>query len=91
MTTPKCGHCGNDGRDHSLFLTIDAKWDYDNKRWILEPREDDGGCEIDCLACDERTTDDPSTSAFPYGPLPAAALEAWRALQCQPGQLGEAN
>lgn len=80
MLKPKCGHCGNDGSQGALFVTVDARWNYAEQRWDLEPREDDGGCEIDCLNCDERTSDPPEDSAFPYGPLPAEALEAWRAL-----------
>ena len=77
---PRCTKCGNDGSQGSLYLTVDAKWDHVRKQWDLEPREDDGGCEIDCLACDARTEDDPETTVFPYGPLPSAPLAAWRAL-----------
>lgn len=84
MLTPKCAKCGNDGSRGSLYLTIDARWDYENQRWDLEPREDDGGCLIDCLACNALSDDDPDTSTFPYGPLPPTALAAWRALDSEP-------
>jgi hypothetical protein len=76
MPTPKCAKCGNDGTAAGLYLTIDALWD--GERWVLEPREDDGGMELDCLKCDHRTPDE--DSAFPYGALPIDALTAWRAL-----------
>lgn len=66
-TEIKCGHCGNDGTESSLFLTIDAKWN--GEVWELEEREDDGGMSLDCLACDERTdaSSDEMPGIFPYG------------------------
>lgn len=72
MHKPECGSCGNDGTESSLFLTIDAKWHPETKTWELEEREDDGGMELDCLACDERTpvcegAGDVPEPIFPYG------------------------
>lgn len=74
MTTPKCAKCGNDGSKAGLYLTIDAKFQ-PGKGWELEERTDDGGMELDCLACDHRTPVDDGTeggpvSGFPYGFLP---------------------
>lgn len=69
MEKPICGDCGNDGSKGGLFLTIDAQWRPDLGAWELQAREDDGGAELDCLACDHRTADDPGDSAFPYGLL----------------------
>lgn len=73
MTTiaPKCAKCGNDGSEAGLYLTIDAKFQ-PGKGWELEERTDDGGMQLDCLACDHRTDVDDGTkggpaSGFPYG------------------------
>jgi hypothetical protein len=67
MKQPVCAKCGNDGTKASLYLTIDAKWD--GEVWTLEEREDDGGGELDCLACDHRSPfpDDDGETPFPYG------------------------
>lgn len=62
-TAPKCEACGNDGTQGALYVTVDAKWLPDKKAWVLEARENDGGQELDCLACDHHT---PSPE-FPYG------------------------
>lgn len=76
MKTPKCGHCGNDGTEGALYLTIDAQWDAERQAWLLREREDEGGGELDCLACDKRTavrgdreSDPNGPSGFPYGVL----------------------
>ena len=63
---PKCDKCGNDGSEGSLFLTIDARWNFELKQWELEEREDDGGAELDCLNCDHRTPVR-GLPLFPYG------------------------
>lgn len=63
----RCNHCGNDGTQASLYLTIDARWDGDV--WTLEEREDSGDMELDCLACDRRTPfpGEDGETPFPYG------------------------
>lgn len=73
MTGPVCAKCGNDGTKGGLFLTIDARYDPAVKGWVLEQRDDSGGQEIDCLACDHRTPEGPQEdggpeveSGFPY-------------------------
>lgn len=67
MSAPKCGSCGNDGSDGGLYLTIDARYNPATGMWTLQQREDDGGMEIDCAACDERTgAVGREESGFPY-------------------------
>lgn len=78
MAKPICKHCGNDGTTSGLFVTVDARWDGTN--WVLEPRDDEGGRSIDCLACDERTEESETDPFFPYGEFPLEPLQAWRAL-----------
>lgn len=77
MSGPCCMKCGNDGSVAGLYLTVDARYDPAAKAWILEPRDDQGGQELDCLACDTRTPVDAMdetglrTSEFPYGSVSA--------------------
>ena len=63
MSAPICEKCGNDGTKGTLYVTIDARWDHENKCWILDARDDEGGQELDCLNCDHRT----EGPEFPYG------------------------
>lgn len=65
-TGPRCAHCGNDGTQASLFLTIDARWRPAEKGWELQEREDVGGMSFDCLACDKRTDVEGDEAFFPY-------------------------
>lgn len=69
MTTPKCAHCGNDGSEAGLYLTVDAKWRPDIGAWEFEEREDASGMDFDCLACDERTDAIGADACFAYGAL----------------------
>jgi hypothetical protein len=62
---PVCEECGNDGTKGRLYVTIDARWDAERGGWVLERREDDGGDELDCLACDHRTPLH-EVKVFPY-------------------------
>jgi|GEM_PF-2540088 len=71
---PVCPHCGNDGSKSGLYVTVDARWTPDADGWTLQARDDDGGRELDCMECDQRSPD----PAFPYDSIVArSATVAW--------------
>ena len=70
MTAPiRCAHCGNDGSQAGLYLTIDARHCPELGGWRLQLMEDGGGRELDCMGCDKTTPVD--QTVFPYGMIVA--------------------
>ena len=66
---PVCAHCGNTGAIGSagLYLAVDARWDAQQRAWLLQEREDTGGAAWDCLECDQQTPVNGPAALFPYG------------------------
>jgi hypothetical protein len=65
---PVCAHCGNTGAiGAGLYLAVDARWDAQQRAWLLQEREDTGGAAWDCLECDQQTPVYGDAALFPYG------------------------
>lgn len=65
---PVCAHCGNTGAiGAGLYLAVDARWDAQQRAWLLQEREDAGGTAWDCLECDQQTPVHGDAALFPYG------------------------
>ncbi len=91
MRKPICAGCGNDGTQGSLYVTVDAKWIPESNSWELVERVEDGGHEIDCLACDHRTSAE--GVALPYPMTVAAEVTSNQAerLRIAAGRCAEAG
>ena len=67
-TAPVCAHCGNTGAiGAGLYLAVDARWNAQQRVWLLQEREDTGGAAWDCLECDQQTPVRGPAALFPYG------------------------
>ena len=63
---PVCAHCGNT-TSAGLYLAVDARWDAQQRVWLLQERADTGGAAWDCLECDQQTPVHGDAALFPYG------------------------
>jgi hypothetical protein len=63
---PVCAHCGNT-TSAGLYLAVDARWNAQQRVWLLQEREDTGGAAWDCLECDQQTPVHGDAALFPYG------------------------
>ena len=65
---PVCANCGNTGAiGAGLYLAVDARWNAQQRAWLLQEREDTGGAAWDCLECDQQTPVHGPAALFPYG------------------------